>query len=51
MVFIVTLGDEMFYGGTKKEDVHNLLMSYGYFLAKDLSTDRLYILENFITND
>lgn len=51
MVFIETLGDEMFYGGTKKEDVHNLLLSYGYFLAKDLTTDRLYILENIVTND
>jgi FkbM family methyltransferase len=51
MVFIETLGDEMFHGGTKKEDVHDLLLSYGYFLAKDLSTDRLYILENMVTND
>ena len=51
MVFIETLGDEMFHGGTKKEDVHNLLLSYGYFLAKDLFTDRLYILENMVTND
>jgi len=51
MVFIETLGDEMFHGGTKKDDIHNLLLSYGYFLAKDLSTDRLYILKNMITND
>jgi FkbM family methyltransferase len=51
MVFIETLGDEMFHGGTKKEDVHDLLLSYGYYLAKDLSTDRLYILENMLLND
>jgi FkbM family methyltransferase len=48
IVFIETLGDEMFQGGTKKDDVHNLLISYGYFLAKDLGTDRLYVLENIL---
>lgn len=51
MVFIETLGDKMFHGGTKKEDVHELLLSYGYFLVKDLTTDRLYIFENEVTND
>jgi len=51
IVFIETLGDEMFYGGTKKDEIHNLLIDYGYFLAKDLITDRLYMLENIVKND
>lgn len=51
MVFIETLGDEMFHDGTKKDEVDRLLVSYGYFLAKDLGTDRLYVLEKVVSND
>lgn len=47
MIFIETLGDEMFFGGTKSDELHELLLSMQYFLAKDLKTDRLYIQKNF----
>ena len=47
MIFIETLGDEMFFGGAKSDELNELLLSMQYFLAKDLKTDRLYIQKNF----
>lgn len=47
MVFIETLGDEMFFDGYKISDLHRLLLNMDYILAKDLKTDRLYIHKNF----
>jgi FkbM family methyltransferase len=48
MVFVETLGDEMFFGGTKSDELNELLLSMGYFLIKDLNSDRLYIHKNYV---
>jgi len=43
IVYIETLGDEMFLNGSKVKDIDDFLISKNYFLAKDLISDRLYV--------
>lgn len=45
MVFLETLGEKMFVGGTKKNEIHDLLVSMGYKMIKDLGSDRVYIIQ------